>query len=415
MNRRTMLMPLAAGVTILAQWLSAAVCWADRFQLKDGRLFSGSVVKADTVELDERQQTRWTVEIEPGVIVRIQQSDMNRNGHVGVDEREAEYQQKIVKLPDTADAHYRAAQWCSQQGLHDLARAHYLRTIDLNPEHKEARAAVKHTRSSDSGRWVKRDDVMSNRGKVFHEGKWKFPEYIPMDEAVQDEAKRRAQLQKEITRWHHDAATGSGEKAQQALAYLSQVDNPLAIEYVSQLLLDKQKSGQPPATALLKQTYIGVLNKFDSPSAAVTLAQVCVNDALPAVRNAALDALGRGAWQSAMPVLVSYLRHANNELVNRAGFALGQLNAQEAILPLIEALSTKHEFQTAGNTNYSPTAGGLSMGGPKKRTVELNNDRVHSALAQITGQGQLGFDKSGWKAWYASVYAPPVDDLRRDP
>ena len=289
-----------------------------------------------------------------------------------------------------------------------------LRIIDLEPDHKEARSAVKHTLSASSGRWIKREDQMSERGKVFHQGRWKFPEYIPMDEGLERETKEKAALQKEITRWHSDAVRGAPEKARQALESLSQLENPLVIDYVAQLLLDKQKAGQPPASIPLKLVYIGVLSKFAHPLAAMPLAHCSVLDAEANVRAAALDALAHRGREAAIPVLVGYLRNPSNPLVNRAAFALGRLDAHEAIMPLIEALATRHEFQANSNTTYAPGAGGLAVGGPKKQIRELENDAVRAALAQLTGQGQLGFDKSRWKAWYASIATPQVDDLRRD-
>ncbi len=386
-------------------------CLADRFQLKDGRELTGKVVHSDTQKQGDREETRLAVEIEPGVLVRIYQSDLVRGGHQKSDSRQLEYEQRMVELEDTAQSHYQMAQWCSQQGLNDLAKAHYLRTIDLQPDHKEARAAVKHTRSESSGRWIKRDDQMVERGKVFHQGKWKFPEYIPMDDDQQLLVKEKAELQKVINRWHNAAVKGDV----QALTSLSQLDNPLVIDYLSQLLLDKQKAGQPAATVAVKQAYIAVLAKLNDASAYVALAHACMNDSEQSVRNAALDALSANGRQWAIPVMVGYLKHANNLLVNRAGYALGQLQAESAILPMIDALITRHQFEGSGADTYSPSAGGLSLGGNKKQVRDLQNEEVRSGLSQITGQGALGFDKSRWKAWYASVYAPAADDLRRDP
>jgi hypothetical protein len=386
-------------------------CLADRFQLKDGRELTGKVVHSDTQKQGDREETRLAVEIETGVLVRIYESDLVRGGHQKSDSRQIEYEQRAAEMEDSAQSHYQMAQWCSQQGLNDLARAHYLRTIDLQPDHKEARAAVKHTRSESSGRWIKREDQMIERGKVFHQGKWKFPEYIPMDDDQQLLVKEKAELQKVINRWHNAAVKGDA----QALASLSQLDNPLVVDYLSQLLLDKQKAGQPAATVVVKQAYIMVLAKFNDGGAYATLAHACINDADQSVRTAALDALAASGRQLAIPVMMGYLRHANNLLVNRAGYALGQLQADSAILAMIEALITRHQFEGSGADTYSPSAGGLSLGGNKKQMRDLQNEEVLSALSKITGQGGLGFDKSRWKAWYASVYAPPVDDLRRDP
>ncbi len=408
---RTHLSPMMLGA-VLAVLTFTSPARADRFELKDGRILSGKVVHTDTHNDGQREQTRLAIEIEPGVLVRIYQSDLARGGQVKTDDREEEYRKRVATLPETADAHYRMAQWCTEQGLRDLSRAHYMRTIDLDPNHKLARAAVDHTLSSATGRWIKREDQMAERGRIYHQGKWQYPEYIPMDEQAELEKKERAALQKEINRWHNDFLRGTADKAQQAAVQLSALDNPLAIDYVTQLLLGKQKGGVSPATPALKLLYIAFLSRFDAPLAAVPMARVSVMDADQSVRVAALDALTRQGRTAAIPVIASYLRSPNNTVVNRAGYALGQLNAIEVVLPLVDALTTKHEFQGAANDTYS--GGGLALGGSKKQVVELKNESVLAALSQVTGQGQLGYDKSSWRAWYASVYAPPADDLRRD-
>jgi len=409
MKRRT-----SKYICLLVGWLvlTAVDLEADEFRLKDGRIISGKLIRTDKIKDADREETRLAIEIEAGVLVGIFQSDLIRSGHAKADQREEAYLQEVAKLEETADAHFLLAQWCAKQELRDLARAHYLRTIELNPNHKLARAAVHHTLSDTSGRWIRREDQMAERGKVFYKGKWQFPEFIPMDEQLELEKKEKALVLKEISRLHNDFLRGNADKSQQAAQQLNQLDNPRAIDYVVQLLLGKQKGGLPPATPALKQIYIALLSRYDIPHVAIALAHVSVNDAEPSVRTAAIDVLARQGRVVAIPVVASNLRSKNNVIVNRAATVLGQLNAREAILPMINALITQHEFQGSPNDNFS--AGGLAMGGNKKQRVDLQNESVLAALSQITGQGQLGYDKASWRAWYASLAAPPADDLRRD-
>lgn len=388
---------------------------ADQFRLKDGRVLEGKLIRTDTVKEGDKEVTRLAIEIEPGVLVRIHQSDLARSGYLKPDPKEEEYRQQVAQIEETADAHYQMARWCTEQGLRSQSRAHYLRTIELDPNHKLARAALDHTLSAATGRWIKREDEMAERGKIHYKGKWQFPEYIPMDETLEQEKLQRASVQKEINRLHSDFLRGNPAKAQEAVQLLSQIDNPLAIDFVSQLLLDKQRGGVLKATPALKQIYITLLARFDSAEASIPLAHLSVIDSDQTVRVAALDVLAKQGRQYAIPVISSYLRSKNNEIINRAGYALGQLSSREAILPMIDALVTRHEFQGPANNNFNPGGGGLSMGGPKKQMVDMNNEGVLAALSQVTGQGQLGYDKARWRAWYASLYGPPVDDLRRDP
>lgn len=409
--RVAILAPMAVGLIL---FLKPAEASADTFRLKDGRVITGKLVRTYTTNDGQNDVTRLAVEIEPGVLMGILQTDLLRSGgHLKESEKEEEYRQRVAQLDETADAHYQMGQWCAENGLRSLARAHYLRTVEFNPNHKNARSALEHTLSPTSGRWVKREEQMAERGKIYYQGKWQFPEYIPMDASLDQEKKDRAAIQKEISRLHNDFLRGSSEKSQLAAQQLSQLDNPLVIEFLSPLVLGKQRGGIAPATPALKQIYISVLSRFDTPQVAIVLATLSVVDTEQTVRIAALDVLARQGRAWAIPEIASYLRNKNPELINRAGLALGHLNAREAILPMIDALVTKHERQVQPLNNFSPDSG-LSMGGPTKQVIELRNESVLAALSQITGQGQLGYDKALWRAWYASMYAPPADDLRRD-
>jgi hypothetical protein len=409
MNHRA---SLGLVIMLLGLMVAAADLRADQFRLKDGRVLTGKLIRSDSVQQEQRQETRLAIEMEPGVLIGIFESDLARNGHSKNMDREEMYRVEVAKLEQTAEAHFQMGQWCTKNEMRDLARAHYLRTIDLDPNHKLARSFVNHTLSETTGRWVRREEQMAERGKVLYKGKWQFPEYIPMDEGVDLEKKQKGLAQKEVSRLHNDFLRGNSEKSQLAAQQLSQLDNPLAVGYISQLVLEKQRGGLPAATPALKQLYITVLSRYDFPSVAMTLAHVSVNDAEQSVRNAAIDVLARQGRMASIPVLASYLRSKNNVLVNRAGAVLGQLNAREVILPMIEALITQHEFQGSTNDNFS--SGGLALGGPKKQRLDLQNESVLAALSQITGQGQFGYDKAAWRAWYASMYAPPAQDLRRD-
>jgi hypothetical protein len=42
------------------------------------------------------------------------------------------------------------------------------------------------------------------------------------------------------------------------------------------------------------------------------------------------------------------------------------------------------------------------------------NPDVLSALVNLTGMGQLGYDQPAWKAWFAELAKSERVDLRRD-
>lgn len=55
------------------------------------------------------------------------------------DARIAAYEHKRAQAEKTADDQLHLARWCSQRGLHDQARAHWMQLLELNPNHAEAR------------------------------------------------------------------------------------------------------------------------------------------------------------------------------------------------------------------------------------------------------------------------------------
>ena len=179
--------------------------------------------------------------------------------------------------------------------------------------------------------------------------------------------------------------------------------------------LIKRRPGSSDLPLDLKLLYVQLLAKFQLPGTASTLAQVYMSDSESQVTSAALDALTIFGRQWAIPYLVPYLSNPNNALVNRAASALDQLQAREAILPLINALITTHVDEGgADRMNVGTGDGTFSIGKKPPVSRLLENPSVRAALLSMTNQN-FGYNREQWLAWYASTYAPPADDLRRDP
>ncbi|MFP6672579.1 MAG: hypothetical protein VB857_14310, partial [Pirellulaceae bacterium] len=114
------------------------------------------------------------------------------------------------------------------------------------------------------------------------------------------------------------------------------------------------------------------------------------------------------------------LQSSNNAEINQAGYALGQIGHQDAIVPLIESLTSKHKIQIGNpnqiNAGFSPGGnGGLGIGGrPKIIEQEVLNKRVQGALLLLVPDGvNYGFNKTAWKSWYAQANTPQNVSLRR--
>ena len=397
----------------IANFGIAQFATADVFHYRDGRVISGEVVGQPTErKINNIPTTVWTVKVAPGSYVQVFESELIRNGHEVMTDFEKAYAQEVVKLEDTADEHCRMAAWCMEHSMRALADAHYRRALDLDPSHNDARVAAGY-KMDDNGRWVTVETIYGERrGKVLHKNRWRFPESVAIEKAEEEEAAKIAPLKKQLSTWHRNMATQRGDARIKALEGIRQIQDPMAVGIIAGYLLDTRK---PPSVAL-KHEYIRVLSRFENFASANTLAECSITDPTPAVRNACLDALQGFGAEVAIPKYISYLGNSNNELVNRAGQALGQFNPEEAILPLISALNTEHvEDANSGPNMNLNLQGGLSFGGgPKKVKINRKNEGVYGTLTQITG-GSFGYNEDQWMAWYARTYAAPAPDLRRDP
>ena len=216
---------------------------------------------------------------------------------------------------------------------------------------------------------------------------------------------------RDLGRWHSVALTGNGARLQEAMQNISQVNDPLTAGTIMDFLSDK-RNPVPPELRLL---YIEVLSRFELPTVAQFLARTSMSDASEVVRNRCLSALGNYGREAAIPIYLGYLKSKNNSQINSAAYGLRQLQAEGTFFPLLGALTSKHLQQSGGSgINASPTSGSFSTGGGKPVQVQVQNQEVLNALTALTGQNK-GFDRSAWTAWYASVYAQPAGDLRRDP
>ena len=123
------------------------------------------------------------------------------------------------------------------------------------------------------------------------------------------------------------------------------------------------------------------------------------------------------------PLFASELNSKNNDMVNRAGYALGEVGLPEAIPALISKLVTNHKIQVSsgappGQTSaaFDKNGGGGGFGVTGKAQYvdqELQNPKVLSALEKLTKQS-FGYNEPAWSNWYASRQKRAIPAGRRD-
>jgi hypothetical protein len=402
--------PVWAWIGTLTGFVSVLSCpaWADEFKLKDGRVLAGAVKVKPKPESDW-----WVIEIAPATFVRFANSELSHNGYQKTNSRIAEYAEKLAEVKPNPQSHCDLAGWCTIKGLHAQAEAHYQRALDFDPDFQVARTQLKYRRD-ESGRWVRIDDFMTkNRGKIKEGSIYIYPEIKAIKEAKKEMADKTGQWRQKINQWVKQISSQSMH-AQKNQAELEQIDDPYAIPALGELLLGKIAIASEPAKQKLKLIAIALLEQFQSGEATSKIVTACMTDPDPIISNACLESLTRNGREMAIARFTGDLRSSDPVTINRAATGLRILQAKTVVLPLIEALVTTHIVETKA-ADQIDNSGSFTMGGkPQKKKVPSQNEEVLKALASLTNQN-FGYDEIQWKAWFASIYAAPVGDLRRDP
>ncbi len=255
----------------------------------------------------------------------------------GEDARD-EYAAKAAAVTaENADAHYRLALWCAENGLDAEARVHYRAVVLIDPDHRAARRALGFELVR--GRWVAGKDAMRAKGFQEFEGRWVTPEeyaLLAKDEIAAKEAREARKTGDEALKraWNADEAVRA-----RAMAEIERLDakyrlRPLAIA----ARVDRKD---------VRLRAIGGLGALNDKEALPALYQRAIFDTDEEVRLAAVGAIKSTDAEGKIGPFVQALGSAFTPVRVNAATALGTLGDLGAVGPLIS------RYQVVGGSGQS--------------------------------------------------------------
>lgn len=393
----------------------AIACVGIQLQLRADVLVlaSGGRLEGKIDQLADADKANFTIELAAGGRVTIPRSQVTRVDTTSA--AEAEYQKLSHSSPDTVAEHEKLAEWCRQHKLSDEYQRHLERILELNPSHVEARTALGFRQKN--GKWLKREDLMADRGLVNYKGRYITPQQVEIMEAQEKARVTQADWNSRIKQLRNWITGRRPEKVAQALAEVKAIKDPQAADSIAAALRNE-------SNLELKRLWIEVAGQLQSSRPAVdALVHVSLADPNEDFRQLALDLLIKSGRPALATPYVRALTNKDNEIVNRAGVALGRIRDRDTIGPLIDALITTHKVKVGeGNPDqhaYSFSSDGSAFnfggsGGPKIISQALRNRSVLDALITMSGGTTFDYDQDQWRGWLAAQAKVNAVDVRRD-
>jgi hypothetical protein len=399
-----------AILTVLAAASTVGAARADVFVLKNQ-----GEIRGELVNKKESPRKSYVVKTASGGHVML---DVGEVAEVRPQSAaEIKYDRYRGDCPNTVDGHWKMAQWCKNNRLTRQRDEHLQLLLEIDPDHEEARHALGY--SQINGRWVTQAQVMVEGGYIrskYAPGKWILPQEEEL--LATREKVNRAQLEwnTKLKRWGSWIGT---DKASQAIAGIQAIDDPLAVRALKKFLEEDNRRD-------MRLHYVKALGRVNTPAAMDVLVGTSLFDKDEEIRIAALDEVVSRNYRPSVGQYVQALKNKDNQVVNRAGVALGQLKDESAIGPLIDALVTNHTYivqkgqpgQTSATFGNAPGGGGggFSFGGSSTQTIKRDHENhdVLQALVEMTGGTSFNYDVKAWKYWYIAQKKPATLDARRD-
>ncbi len=221
-----------------------------------------------------------------------------------------EYLVKKQQLSATAPAEFEVGLWCEQNGLKDLARAHYEAAVERDRYFEPAHKKLGHVQRG--SQWFSLDELRQMQGLVKYKGRW-------VTEEARAKREESAQLSASQTTWvrrirllRQAIVGGTSDRRREAEAEIMQIHDAEAVYPLLRVL----GSDDVPMRTLLAHV-LGTIPGKESNRALVDMLLVEPEDE---VRNLVLDRIRENGDPGTIPQLVKGLRSENVRVINRAAW-----------------------------------------------------------------------------------------------
>ncbi|MDZ4818040.1 MAG: HEAT repeat domain-containing protein [Planctomycetota bacterium] len=368
---------------------------ADIFVLKNEGQVQGTLLNED-----EKPRKTYVIQTRTGGQITLDDSQVKNV--ITQSPAELEYEKIRFSYPDTVEGQWQLAEWCREHNLASKRTVHMERTVELDPEHRQARITLGYNQIE--GRWVRRADLMKEQGYQLYKGKW----LSPQDVAIQEERGQADLAEKgwviKLKRLRGQLAD-RGPRSDAALAEIKSIVDPYAVGAIFEAFKNENSLD-------VRDLYLDVLSRIPAPRAVEAMAEIALESSNEDTRDRAAELLKNADQTVAGVYLIGALKSRNNYRINRAGIALGTLHVKAAIGPMIDVLKTVHRTkvqQGGGAGSISPGFsgdGGIGFSAGGGRTVieknNVNNQGILDSLVKLSDGQNFGFNVNAWRSWHNS-------------
>ena len=375
-----------------------------------------------------------------------------------------EYAARREKLAATGRAEFDLGVWCESNGLPDLAQVHFESALKRDPDLAEAHRKLGHVEKD--GRWLTLDDQRREAGMVLHKGKWVLEGEKAREDEQAQESSGFASWTRRIKVIVQGLTSEAADRRREAEGQLLEIKEPEAVGPLVKVMGDRD--------ADLRILLAQALGEIPGEAAARALVDLLLREDEDPVRASILDRL-RGRDEPIVPArLVRALKSEDVRVINRAAWALGNLEVFASVPRLLDVLITEEQrvvLVPSGGPAYrdglgpliayngssaaymtgpvvgpgavaygatvvpntigldpfnggAPISVGDGMGprfvgadkGPQPQLVTFTsqNVEVRAALERLTGQ-DFAYDVAAWRSWVARSFNPKPAPDRKAP